>query len=421
MDFTPETPRPEAVGNKMPISSSGPGHLNWAIVSGVYDPGVSDHGGGVSDYTRTLANGMAAAGDHVTVYAPVVADVLASHGDANLIVLPGMFGGRALSKLDNALSCSKPDRVLVQYVPQAFGCKAMNLPFCLWLFVRRRRYRIWVMFHEVAVGVTWKQPLRRNLLGVVTHLMALLAARSAERIFVSIPAWQRMLQPMLPPNRSVSWAPIPSNIPVVSDRKRVAQIRARYAPAEGLLLGHFGTYGQLVGEPLGLVLPHILSFSPTAAVLLLGKRSAAFRNLFLARHPEFTGRVHASGALSAEELSCHLSACDVMVQPYPDGISTRRTSVMASLAHGIAVATTIGCLSEPFWRESNAVLLSPADDSQQLARVTAELLDSPARRRTVGMTGKELYNRRFAIEHTIAAMRARDINIKTIIGRAASS
>ena len=58
------------------------------------------------------------------------------------------------------------------------GFKAMNLPFCCWLFARRRR-DITVMFHEVAFPTRTAQPLRHNLLGEVTTLMATLVARSA--------------------------------------------------------------------------------------------------------------------------------------------------------------------------------------------------------------------------------------------------
>ena len=44
--------------------------------------------------------------------------------------------------------------------------------------------------------------------------------------------------------------------------------------------------------------------------------------------------------LANEEVSVHLSACDLMIQPYPDGISARRTSAMAALAHERPVVTT---------------------------------------------------------------------------------
>ena len=64
--------------------------------------------------------------------------------------LPGHYGRAALTELDAALAAARPGfRLLVQYVPHMYGMKAMNLPFCWWLW-RRKNLRPWVMFHEVA-------------------------------------------------------------------------------------------------------------------------------------------------------------------------------------------------------------------------------------------------------------------------------
>ena len=40
--------------------------IRWAVLTGEYPP----QSGGVSDYTRLVAKGLAAAGDQVVVYAP---------------------------------------------------------------------------------------------------------------------------------------------------------------------------------------------------------------------------------------------------------------------------------------------------------------------------------------------------------------
>ncbi len=56
-------------------------------------------------------------------------------------------------------------------------------------------------------------------------------------------------------------------------------------------------------------------------------------------------RVVSAGLLADRDASLHLQACDVMIQPYVDGASARRTTLMAALAHGRAIVTTIGSLS----------------------------------------------------------------------------
>jgi hypothetical protein len=94
-----------------------------------------------------------------------------------------------------------------------------------------------------------------------------------------------------------------------------------------------------------------------------------------------------------------------MVQPYPDGISTRRTSAMTCLSHALPVVTTIGHLTESLWKERRAVLLSPVDSPQCLADQTNWLLNNADERRRLSTSGKALYDEQFALQHTIAKLR----------------
>ena len=78
--------------------------------------------------------------------------------------------------------------------------------------------------------------------------------------------------------------------------------------------------------------------------------------------------------LGERDASAHISACDLMLQPYPDGISTRRTSAMVGLAHGRALATTSGHLTESLWAESGAVAISPVNEPLENAGLVSHLL-----------------------------------------------
>ena len=118
-------------------------------------------------------------------------------------------------------------------------------------------------------------------------------------------------------------------------------------------------------EPL---LERVASLSASTSFVLMGRESDAFRLELIARHPELAARVHATGALPPETLSVVLQACDVVAQPYADGASSRRGTLMAALAHGVPVVTTEGRLSEPVWRESRAVRLVPPGETDAMAR-----------------------------------------------------
>ena len=125
------------------------------MITGEYPP----QPGGVSDYTRRVALGLVEAGDRVDVWAPPVDQ--SECGDAGVTVhrLPDRFGPRSLRMLSRELDRRPaPRRLLIQYVPHAFGWKAANVPLCLWL-QSRRRDSVWVMFHEIAFPFARRQPM----------------------------------------------------------------------------------------------------------------------------------------------------------------------------------------------------------------------------------------------------------------------
>jgi glycosyltransferase involved in cell wall biosynthesis len=78
---------------------------------------------------------------------------------------------------------------------------------------------------------------------------------------------------------------------------------------------------------------------------------------------------------------------------------------MAGLAHGLAIVTTKGRLTEPLWEESGAVALAPAGDEDALLREVRRLLASPKERARLSGAARTLYRERFDLSHTIAALR----------------
>lgn len=373
------------------------------MLTGEYPP----QPGGVSDYARLVARGLGESGDVVHVWTTPCSGETPGEVGVEVHRLPDHFGPRSLAVLHQSLKrAARPRRILVQYVPHAFGWKALNLPFCLWLRSRKRKDSIWVMFHEVHFPVSRQQSTAHHLLGEMTRLMASLVARAAERLFVSIPAWEVMLNPLMPRPAPVMWLPVPSVIPRIEDAASRAALRARYAPSsDGFIIGHFGTYALHITKNLRPLLPLLLTEHRERVALLLGRGGEALRDELHSLYPELTDRIYATGALSAEDLSRHLSACDVMVQPFTDGVSTRRTSVMAALAHGLPIVTTSGPLTESFWDENGAVLLAPAEDLQAQAQATERLLANPEQRSRLSCAALKLYDERFDIQHTIAALR----------------
>jgi glycosyltransferase involved in cell wall biosynthesis len=380
----------------------------WHLITGEHPP----QPGGVSDYTRQLARGLAAAGDEVHVWAPSATAPTPTDEGVAVHRLPGHFGPRGLAALDAGLKrFGQPCRLLVQYVPHAFGWKAMNVPFCYWL--SRRREPLWVMFHEVAFPMHRGQPLKHHVLGWVTRRMAALVVRSAERVFVSIPAWEPLLRSITGACPPVTWLPVPSSIVSTPSAELVARVRRQLlSDPTGLVVGHFGTYGSLQVPMLTEVLPTLLGKDARRVGLLLGRGGDQFADRLRQQHPSLRGRLVAPGGMAEVDLANQLAACDLFVQPYPDGASTRRSSLMAVLGLGLPIVTTTGALSEPLWRESDAVALAPADSTAAITAAAEDLLADRERRLRFGERARCLYHERFGIDrlvHTIRSAQAPEL------------
>ena len=200
---------------------------------------------------------------------------------------------------------------------------------------------------------------------------------------------------------------MPSNVPLVSDLGASEAIRAKYAVPADFWWDTSALTQPGVSKYLETALPRMLQ-DARVNVILLGRGSGPFREAMIRRHPHIADRLHATDGLANEEVSVHLSACDLMIQPYPDGISTRRTSAMAALLHGKPVVTTSGRLTEPLWSETGAVAAVPADDPGALAPLAARLLEGASERQLLAEAGLQLYQERFDLRHTIKALRNPD-------------
>ncbi|MCI0684036.1 MAG: glycosyltransferase family 4 protein [Gemmataceae bacterium] len=379
----------------------------WHIVTGEYPPDP----GGVADYTHRLAHALADAGDEVCVWTPRRREDgtpgSSDHSSRNVCVrrLPDHFGPRGLDVLHRELGKRGRDwRLLVQYVPHMYGCRGMNVPLCAWLKFQCP-VRPWVMFHEMCYPMRLGQPFKHNVLGAAQRVMASLVARAASRIFVAIPAWEAALRRLAPVRVPVVELPVPSNVALEADARDVAEARRQALEGDGIILGHFGTFGELIARDLAAVLPALLRQAERRSGLLVGRGSVTFAQSLVERHPTLRGRIRATGELTDRAVAAHLRACDVLVQPYPDGASGRRGSLMAGLALGVPAVTTFGALSEPLWKQGTLAAVVPAGDAPALVAETERLLRDGAARRRLGEQARLGYTRHFSLERTIHTLR----------------
>jgi len=375
--------------------------LRWVIITGEFPPDR----GGVSDYSWQVSCGLAAAGDEVHVWAPRSSTAPVNEASVSLHALPRRFDLRSLNRLNKALNrLPRPYRVLVQYVPHAFGWKAMNVPFCWWL--SQRREPVWIMFHEVCYPVSRHQPLAHNFLGIVNRLMVRLLTRRAERILITIPAWESLLprSPIL--RHRVTWLPVPSNIPTVVSAEKVADTRQHFASADKIVIGHFGTYGPAVAGLLMEILPPLLRRDCRRRALLVGKDSDRIASVLRQANPDFQGHIFATGCIEPCQIAPHLGACDCLLQPYVDGVSSRRTSLMAGLALGLPIVTNAGPLTDPVWVNTDSIVLVPSPSPARLLDAMEGLLVAPQQLAALRERAGNFYQRNFALSRTIEVLRS---------------
>jgi glycosyltransferase involved in cell wall biosynthesis len=373
----------------------------WAFITGEYPP----QPGGVSDYTRQVAEALVAAGDEVHVFAPPCSQPDLSNQKVRVHRLSGRYSLPDLRALGQHLNrLPRRTGLVVQYVPQGFGCHGANLPLCGWLLARRRE-RLTVMVHEVAVDVGPHESLRLNLLGILQRIMAGLLLLAADRRFIAIPGWRNRLRPVNWVRAKLEWLPIPSNVATTVDQEQVRLVRNRYGiPADVPLLGHFGTFHQSA-PLLESILPPMTEQISRCHWLLIGPRSQEFAADVMTRHPTAAGRLHATGRLSAVEVSQCLVACDVAVQPYTDGLSSRRGSTMASLALGVPVVSNRGHSTEEFWDSEGAVFIPADSGPEAFATAAIRILADTQLRAELSRRAADIYDRRFSLRHTVTRLR----------------
>jgi UDP-glucose:(heptosyl)LPS alpha-1,3-glucosyltransferase len=291
-------------------------------------------------------------------------------------------------------SGSRPEWVLLQYNPFRFG----RCGFAPMLVRDARRLRqigvpVAVMVHEAWVDpVGWRNRLIRawqraqlsELLRVTDGVMATTASVAHE-------LGQRAVH-----------IPVATNIsPVPTSRED-----ARAA---------LGLDGRLTVALFGRANPSRALGHAEAAIAALAQAHGA-NNLTImnlgadaptVRVP-LGVEVHTPGALPPDELSLRLVTSDLVLLPTTDGVSTRRGTVMAALAHGRPVLGLRGRNTDAVLaRAEGAMFLTPADDRAAFAEAAVELTRDPDRLRAIGAAGRELYESHFdwpATARSVAAV-----------------
>lgn len=373
----------------------------WHLITGEYPPQL----GGVSDHTRLLAEAMANAGEEVHVWCRG-ADPNPEASRDRLYVhrMLGTFALQGIRNAERLLSAySRPRTIVVQYVPHAFGWRSMNFLFIAWLGWRRIYHGddVRIMFHEVSCPFD-AYSIRKNVLAIAHRFMAFYLLLIARRLYISTPAWKPQLQKLTLTQLDTIHLPIYSNVPPVafSEQAILESRRKHFGDGSFQVVGHFGTYSQETTDILTPILDD-LRRNKQVKLLFIGRRAKDYARRVQLAQKWPANAVSAVEDASLEQISLLLQTCDAMLQPFPDGITTRRSSAMACLALGLPTITTIGELSESFWSQEQIALTGPVNRPHTLAQLVLTCLNNPKLGRAAGKAAREYYEAHFDINVTL--------------------
>lgn len=375
----PTAPRPREA------TSGGAAPLDLALVFPSLPPALD----GIGDHTARFAEALARSAR---------VRILTAQDDASPI--PSVEVRRAfecsshkIRGLVDAVAGDPPDWLILQFDQFSYGRWGLNpfLPLAIRAIKRScPRTRIAWIAHEDFVPVTsWKFAImtawQRAQFVALGHL--------ADLVFFSIGPWVDRYSRWFP-RKTVRHLPCGSNIPRSGVTR--AEARQRLGIEEGTFVA--GVFGTINASRL---LPSI-----SRAATALHRASDDFRLLYVGPHGAALraalGDVPLldAGRLPAEAVSAHLAAMDVHLAPFIDGVSTRRSSFMAGLQHGVPSLGTAGPLTDAMLHRVNgeAFLLTPVDRPEEFEREALELFRDPGRRSQIGAGGQRLYEASFSFE-----------------------
>lgn len=358
--------------------------------------------GGVGDYTARLSDALAALGVPVGILTRRRPDVPPRRvlGQSRVPVhgLVERWDPRLFPRIAQTLAGLGPRPLLhIQFQAGAFdlGGSVHLLPSLLRATVPRAR--VVTTFHDFLVPYLFPKAGPARLAA-----NRLLARSSHAAIFTDLSDLE-----LAGPGVRGRVVPIGSNVDRVTTAAHArTEVRGRLgADDETFVIGYFGFLSPSKGVPTLLAaVGQVTARRPDRSVklVLIGAETGVSNPTDLTQARAVHDAVEQTrlgeivvrtGYLESPELSATLLACDVVALPFRDGASARRGTLMAALAHGLPIVSTLPSRSSPlagpraFWlgtgpgavavRDGESILMVPPDDADALASALVRLADDP--------------------------------------------
>jgi glycosyltransferase involved in cell wall biosynthesis len=351
--------------------------MRIGIVTGEFFPMQ----GGVGDFTRELSAALSALDHQVLVLAP--AGSRWENIPAGCALHPDVirWDWSLASRLRHWVQANGIDLVNLQYQAAAYGMHpALNL-----LPPSFASAPLAVTFHDLKVPYLFPKAGRLRWFAIRR------LAQKAAGVIVTNREDRLRLEGAAAITR-LALIPIGSNIPAVppANYDRAAWRSDRGISPEETLLGYFGFLNESKGgEELIEALHYLQEARVPVKLLMIGGRTGssdatnkayADRIDALVSRRGVQDRILRTGYVPAQAVSAAFLATDICVLPYRDGISFRRGSLMAALAHGRPIVATQPAIELPELRQKENVYLVPPCNPLALVEAVITLHDNAALR-----------------------------------------
>lgn len=198
------------------------------------------------------------------------------------------------------------------------------------------------------------------------------------------PHQERLLRPTLPINVSL--------VQTRPDHRRVWREKLGLK-SNAPVLGYFGTWGaSKQPEWIFAAWRHARATGIPAVLVLLGGDPP--QNISEDERPFF----RSLGYIPEVEVSLALQAFDLLLLPFEDGVSERRTSFTAGLSHGTPILTTVGHGTGTTLRSARFIASVPVNSPSDYPLEAVRLLGDPNRLSKLASDSIQAYHQSFSWE-----------------------
>jgi glycosyltransferase involved in cell wall biosynthesis len=372
--------------------------MRIGLVTGEYPPME----GGVGAFTEQLARTLADQGHDIDIITSKKARPADIPRRASALLEPieldfarlhpraGRWRWPTLSTIADIAIRHDLEIINLQYQAAAFNMHSPAIHFLPWRL--KSVVPTVVTFHDLRVPYLFPKAGRLREVAIRG-----LARRAAGNIATNTADMRTLHSWTARPARQI---PIGSNIDVYKPNHiEIAEVREKLGLGNNdTLLGYFGFLNETKGADT--LIQALAELDQQYHLVFIGGQTGSsdpgnnqeFLSLLQDQIEQLnlSERVHWTGFLSSVRVSAHLAAADIMVMPYRDGVSLRRGTLMAVLAHGRPLITTFPAeATTEFTQGKNMMFVSP-DNPSELTHAIAQLAGDDSLRERLGQEAREL-------------------------------